>query len=204
MQNPDKVLKLFQKYNALILNTHVVYTSGKHGSTYINKDALYPHTKAISKLCKILAERFAKDGVEIVIAPAVGGVILSQWTAHHLSNVYKKEVLGTYADKGDNGSFVIKRGYNNFIPGKRVLVLEDNLTTGMSVKKVVDEVRKLNGKVVGVGALSNRSGIKKEDLGVPKLFALLNFNFESWEAAECPLCKQNIPLNKDVGKGKTL
>lgn len=196
-------LMLLGKVGAVIKDSHIVYTSGKHGTAYVNKDAVYPHTKETSDLCKAIAEQFADDGVEVVIAPAIGGVILSQWTAFHLSEITGREVFGVYAEKTEDGGFVIKRGYDKIVAGKKVLVVEDVLTTGGSAKKVVEATRALSGNVIGLGVLCNRGGITPSDVAnPPKLFALINVKLDSWDEAGCPLCAQNIPINTDVGKGR--
>ncbi|MEK7077142.1 MAG: phosphoribosyltransferase, partial [Patescibacteria group bacterium] len=80
-----------------VLSGHFVFASGRHGSAYVNKDAVYPHTRDISRLCYEIAKFFAYDHVQVVIAPAVGGVILSQWVAYHLTGLMKEDVLGVYA-----------------------------------------------------------------------------------------------------------
>jgi|GEM_PF-7493 len=193
---------LLRRYGAIVTGTHVVLTSGRHGSEYVNKDAIYPHTEAISELCREIAKRFADKGVEAVIAPAVGGLIMAQWTAHHLSHLTGREVLGLYADK-EGKEFVIKRGYDKLVRGKKVLVVEDILTTGGSVKKVIEATREAGGNVVGLGALCNRGGVTSEDVGgVSELFALVNLQLETWEEADCPLCARGVPINTDVGKGR--
>ncbi|MEK7202791.1 MAG: phosphoribosyltransferase family protein [Patescibacteria group bacterium] len=201
--NEEKVLQIFNKCGAVIVG-HFIYTSGKHGSTYINKDALYPHTKETSDLCRAIAKHFADNEVEAVVAPEKGGIILSQWVAFYLSEITGREVLAFYAEKTDDGDFVIKRGGAQLkLPGKNVLVVEDILTTGGSAKKVIEAVRALGGNVVGLGAVCNRGGVTLKDVANPQeLFALLNVNFDTWEEAECPLCVQNIPINTDVGKGR--
>jgi len=202
------VLEILRNCGALITDSHIVYTSGRHGDTYINKDAIYPHTAVTSKLCKEIAEWFEDFGCEIVVAPAIGGVILSQWTAYHLNaptSVNRVgEVLGIYAEKSDDGqTFEFHRSYDKLIPGKKVLVVEDVLTTGGSVQKVVEAVRRLNGKVEGVGAICNRGGVTRKDIGdVPELYALLDINLDSFPEAECPLCAKHIPINIEVGKGR--
>ncbi|HEY4510580.1 MAG TPA: phosphoribosyltransferase family protein, partial [Candidatus Paceibacterota bacterium] len=192
------------KVGAVITDSHIVYTSGKHGTAYVNKDALYPHTAETSRLCRVIAERFADDKVEVVIAPAIGGVILSQWTAHHLSEMNGREVLGVYAEKSEGGdTFVIKRGYDKLIAGKNVLVVEDVLTTGGSAKKVVEATRAIGGNVVGLGVLCNRGGITPQDVAdVPRLISLVNMKLDTFDEVTCPLCKQNVPVNTDVGKGR--
>ncbi len=200
----EKVLKVLRDCNAVITDSHIVYTSGKHGSAYVNKDAVYPHTKITSWLCEAFAWQFAKQGIEAVIGPEKRGIILAQWTAHHLSCPRIREVLAVYAEKADDGeSFVIKRGYDKLISGKKVLVVEDVLTTGGSAKKVVEAVRAIGGKVAGLAVLCNRGGITPKDVGeVPKLFALVNLKLDSWEEDSCHLCDTGVPLNLDVGKGR--
>ncbi len=208
--NQVEVSRLLVGLGAVITNSHLIYTSGRHGSAYVNKDAIYPHTAAISQLCRDIAEYFMhSDEVEVVVAPAVGGVIMSQWVAHHLTywwvqaTIRHDEILSVYAEKSDDGrAFVLKRGYDALVKGKRVLVVEDVLTTGGSVRKVVEAVRQCGGEVVGVGAICNRGNITTHDLGdVPQLFSLVNISLESWSEAECPLCRDNVPINTTVGKG---
>jgi len=202
--NEQEVMRILGKVGAVITDSHIVYTSGKHGTTYFNKDAIYPHTKETSNLCRAIAEHFANDGVEVVIAPAIGGVILSQWTAHHLSKITGREVFGVYAEKAKGeDAFIIKRGYDKIVARKNVLVVEDVLTTGSSAKKVVEVTRALGGNIVGLGVLCNRGGITPEDVAnPPKFFALVNVKLDAWDEAECPLCAQSVPINTDVGKGR--
>ncbi len=198
------ILQVLNKVGAVITNSHIVYTSGKHGSAYVNKDAVYPHTGDTEQLCCCLAVEFLHDNVEVVIAPAIGGVILSQWTAHLLTKMSGREVLGVYAEKAESGdSFVIKRGYDKLVAGKNVLVVEDVLTTGGSAKKVIEAVRAIGGNVVGLGVLCNRGGITPQDVAdPPKLVALVNVKLDAWDEAGCPLCAQGVPINTDVGKGR--
>ena len=202
--NEQEVLQVLGKVGAVITDSHIVYTSGKHGTAYVNKDAVYPHTTETSRLCRAIAERFAADNVQVVIAPAIGGVILSQWMAHHLTEMNGHEVLGVYAETSEGGdAFVIKRGYAELIAGKNVLVVEDVLTTGGSAKKVVEATRATGGNVIGLGVLCNRGGITPQDVAdVPKITVLVNVKLDAWDEATCPLCKQNVPVNIDVGKGR--
>ena len=199
----QEVLQILGRVGAVITGSHIVYTSGKHGTAYVNKDAVYPHTAETSRLCRAIAEQFVLHGVEVVIAPAVGGCILSNRVAEHLSEFTGREVLGIYADKDGYGSFVIKRGYDKLIVGKRVLVVEDVLTTGGSAREVVILVQAGGGEVIGLGALCNRGSVKPEDVAnVPDLRALINVQMDAWDQGSCPLCTQNVPVNTDVGKGR--
>lgn len=200
--NKEEMMKIFEDAEAIITGSHIVYASGRHGSMYINKDAVYPHTASISKLCKEMAERFKGRGVEVVAGPTVGGVILSQWVAHFLSELDGKNVLAVFAEENETKDRFFKRGYDKLIAGKKVLIVEDVLTTGGSVKKVVDAVINCSGDVAGCIALCNRGGVTAGQVGAQNLTSLIELNLESWEEAECPLCKKGVPVNTNVGKGR--
>ncbi len=200
MDSPD-ILELLQRHAAILRDTHVVYTSGRHGNAYVNKDAIYPHTEAVSLLCASMAARFAGDEVDVVAGPTLGGVILAQWVAHHLS-LRGREVLSVYAEKGTAGGFELRRGYDALVAGKRVLVVEDVLTTGGSLKEVITAIRAGGGTVIGASALCNRGGVTAAQVGNPPvLHSLVDVNLESWDAATCPLCAAGVPINASVGKG---
>lgn len=198
----SEVLDLLQKVGAF-RSGHFVFTSGRHSDSYVNKDALYPYTRDTSLLCRTMAERFAKKGIEVVVGPAIGAAILSQWVAYHLTEIRGEEVYGAYADKDGQGRFILKRGYDQIVRDKNVLVVEDLTTTGGSIKKVVETVRSAGGKVVGAIAIVNRGGVTRAEVGNPEEFqSLVNLHLESWEAAECELCKKGIPVNTDIGHGR--
>lgn len=197
----NEIMKIFVDSQALITDSHIVYTSGKHGEAYVNKDAVYPHTAKVSRLCQFIAEDFENEEIYAVVGPVVGGVALAQWTAHHLSLLQGKEVLAICADKEED-YFVIKRGQDKFITGKKILVVEDILTTGGSVKKVVETIKLLGGEIIGIGALCNRGGVTSEQIGnVPVLKALVDVSLEAYDETDCPYCKNNVPINTSLGKG---
>src|SRR3989344_6927398 len=198
----SEVLDLLQKVGAFRAG-HFVFTSGRHGDSYVNKDALYPYTHDTSLLCKVMAERFVDKDVEVVVGPTMGAAILAQLVAYHLTELTGREVFGVYADKDGQGGFVLRRGYDEIVQGKKVLVVEDLTTTGGSIKKVVDVVQKAGGKVVGAIAIVNRGSVTKEAVGNPPIFtALVNLDLESWDEADCELCKKGIPVNTDIGHGR--
>lgn len=200
----QKILQILGDVGAVITNSHIVYTSGKHGSAYVDKDMIYPHTKETAQLCHTIALEFCQSGVDAVVGPEKGAIILSQWTTHSLCDRTSRNVLSFYAEKAEGDTFVIKRGgAAKFLPGKNVLVVEDVLTTGGSAKKVIEAVRAMGGNVVGLGVLCNRGGITPQDVAnPPKLFALVNVKLDAWDEADCPLCAQNVPINTDIGKGR--
>lgn len=205
----SEVLDILQKSGAF-RGGHFVFVSGLHADTYVNKNAMYPYTREMSKLCRRIAEKFVGKNVEAVIGPATGGIILSQWVAYHLSELEGREIYAVYADKDTStGSgqaadgFVIKRGYDQIIKGKNTLVVEDLVTTGGSLRKVVEATRSVGGNVVGAVVICNRGGVTKEAVGNPPEFvSLVNVDLEQWPEAECELCERGIPINTDVGHGK--
>ena len=197
----EGVLNILQKVGAFRAG-HFVFVSGLHADTYVNKNAMYPYTREMSQLCKTIAEKFTGKNIHAVIGPSTGGIILSQWVAHHLTEMERRDVYSTYADKDGDG-FVIKRGYDELIKGKNVLVVEDLVTTGGSLRKVIDAARAAGANVVGAVAVCNRGGVTSEMIGSPPEFvSLLNVQLDQWSAADCELCKAGIPVNIDVGHGK--
>ena len=197
------VVTILKKVGAVITDDHFVYTSGKHGEVYINKDALYPHTKETSQVCRTMAKIYKNKKVEVVVGPALGGIILSQWIAHHLSKIKGKEILGIYTEKDEKSNQVFRRGYDKLVKGKKVLVVEDLTTTGGSVKKAVDSVKAAGGKVIGVCVMVNRDpeNVNSELMGVP-FTAVGVLKAEAFDEKDCPFCKENRPINTTVGHGK--
>lgn len=201
----DEVLSLLETHGA-ILRGHFVGTSGRHLDMYINKDAIYPHPGVVSILCEEIAVRCAGRRIDAVAAPVVGGVILSQWVAEWLSiREGGIEVLALYAEKDASGCFTFRRGYDRLVSGRRVLVVEDVLTTGGSLRSVIEAIRAAGGEVVGAAALVNRGGVTAEDVGFggeAGLFVLATLDLQSWGEVECPLCRAGVPVNVEVGKGR--
>jgi orotate phosphoribosyltransferase len=197
------VISILRKVGAVLTDDHFVYTSGKHGSVYINKDAVYPHTEETSQIGKLFAEKFADKDIEVVVGPALGGIILSQWTAYHLSKLTGREVLGVYTEKDEQKNQVFTRGYDALVKGKRVLVVEDITNTGGSVQKVVANVQAAGATVVAVGVMVNRDPehVTAESMGVPYA-ALGELPAVAYDEAACPLCKAGTSINVKVGHGK--
>jgi len=204
--NDTAVMQIFSDTGAIVRDSHFVYTSGRHSSVYINKDAVYLHTGSISKLCQEMARPYDEQAIDVVVGPAMGGIILAQWVAHHLNaRRTSGEVLAVYAEKGSDGvnkQFFFGRGYDKYVPGKNVLVVEDVLTTGGSVRQVVDLVRSHGGNVVGLAALCNRGNVQPEAIGGVPVHALISIDLATYAPEGCPFCKQGVPINTELGKGR--
>jgi orotate phosphoribosyltransferase len=193
----DDIELVLDRCGAILRDGHFIYTSGRHGSDYVNKDAIYTHPIEVSFLCRAIALEFRGRSVEVVAAPAVGGVILAQWTAYH----FRPEALAIYAERDDAGGFRLRRGYDRIAAGRRVLVVEDVLTTGRSLRGVIEAVAAAGGIVVGAACLVNRGGVTAEDVGSPAgLVSLATIDLESYAADDCPLCRAGRPIDEFVGK----
>lgn len=201
-ENPRDILL----NSGAVLEGHFALKSGRHSGVYVNKDEVYTNPSTIGILACDLGHPFIEDDVEAVVGPAIGGVILAHGTAKFL-NLDKKLERGDvglarslFADK-DGDRFIIKRGYDVYIRGRRVLLVEDIMTSGGSIRATADAVRRVGGEVVGVAAICNRGKVTAESLGVPKLVSLVEMDLVTWTADECPLCEQGIPVNTEIGHG---
>lgn len=203
MATEKEVLDILKGTGAVITDSHFVGTSGRHFATYINKDALYPHGKEVSKIAKIFAGKAKELDAEVIVGPALGGIILSQWTAHHLSEMTGKDILGVYTEKTEDNGQVLKRGYDKLVSGKKVFIVEDLTTTGGSVKKVVEAVQAAGGTVLAVAVMVNKSPeiVTSEFFGVPFL-PLSVLEVPNYEDGACPLCDAGVPINTTIGHGK--
>lgn len=169
-----------------LLEGHFQYTSGRHGSWYIEKFRLLEDPPAITKFCQQITDRFRAADVAAVAGPATGGIIVAFETARLLG------VRALFAEKPPGGSGrVFARGFR-FHPGERTLVVDDVLTTGGSVLDTLAAVRAAGATPVGVGVLVDRSG-GSVDFALP-FYACLTVNFEALDPVACPLCRQGIPL----------
>jgi len=168
-----------------LLKGHFQLASGRHADTYIEKFRILQWPDITSTLCGMIAEHF-RDKANLVAGPTTGGVILSFETAKQLG---LRSIIAERKVEGQGREF--KRGFQ-VGTGDRVLVVDDILTTGGSIRDVLDAVRGRGAEVAGVGVMVDRSG-GNVDFGVP-FFACLTVDIVTWAPADCPLCRQRIPL----------
>lgn len=169
---------------------HFLYSSGRHGEIYLEKFDLLRNPAATVDVCAGFAE-WAKDkAIDVVVGPTTGGLILAFETARQLG------VRSAYAERASGGQpgMEIRRG-TTFAPGTRVLVVDDILTTGGSVRQTLDALKPFPVDVVAVGVMVDRSA-GATTFGEVPLVALSSQEFESWPADDCPLCAQGVPLIK--------
>ncbi|MHB0885411.1 MAG: orotate phosphoribosyltransferase [Bacillota bacterium] len=187
----DEAIEIYRD-TGVLMDGHFLLTSGKHSPRFLQCSQVLQHPETTARLAAALAELFAGERVETVIGPAMGGVILAYETARALG------ARAIYAEKNDGGGFMLRRGFT-IRPRERVLLVEDAVTTGGSVKRVLDLVVELGAVPVGIGALVDRSG-GQVDLGVP-LRAVATLSVEAYDPAECPLCKAGVPLTRPKAAG---
>ena len=188
----QEVRDILVKTNA-IMDGHFLLTSGLHSPHYVEKFNVLQHPKYTEQLCKAMAEKFKDAHIETVVGPVTGGVILAHETAKALGAraIFTERV---------NGEMTFRRGFSLY-EGERVLIVEDIVTTGGSIKEVIAVVKSYDAIPVAVSMLVDRSG-GKADFGDIPATALLHMNVETYKPEECPLCKNNIPITKRGSTGK--
>ena len=188
----QEVKELLTKTNA-IMNGHFLLTSGLHSPHYVEKFNVLQHPQYTQQLCEAMAEKFKDAGIETVVGPVTGGILLAHETG---------KALGTRAifTERVDGRMTFRRGFS-LHEGERVLIVEDIVTTGGSIKEVIDVVKEHGGIPVAVSMLVDRSGGKVNFGDVP-CTALLHMDVETWAPAECPLCRDGVPMTKRGSTGK--
>ena len=181
----NKVKQILHETEAL-LTGHFLYASGRHGEQYMQCAKVMQYPEHTAYIAEVIAESFKDDKINIVLAPAVGGIILG----YELARALKAKSLFT---ERENGEMTLRRGFE--IPkGARVLVAEDVVTTGGTTKEVMAVVEAHGGVLVGTCSIVDRTG-GQIDLGT-KFVAAYSKEIASYTPEECPLCKAGQPIVK--------
>ena len=185
----EKEVETLLRETKAILEGHFLLTSGLHSPLYVEKFNVLQHPEYTKKLCEEFAAHFKDMGIETVVGPATGGIILSQITAGLLG------VRSIFTER-ENGVMTLRRGFR-LEKGEKILIVEDIVTTGGSIKEVVDVANKAGADIVGIGLFVDRSG-GTADFGVPKekVFPLLHLTVPTYKPEECPLCKAGMPITE--------
>jgi orotate phosphoribosyltransferase len=166
-----------------VLSGHFVLTSGRHSAGYVQCARVLEDTDLTTRLARAAAERVRDLDVDLVAAPAVGGIIIGFAVAQALG------VKFIFSER-EHGAMVFRRSFK--IPeGSRVLVVEDVVTTGGSVAEVIDLVERAGGTAVAVVSIIDRGNVKRF---TQPLIPLLRLEVESWDPDSCDLCRSGVPV----------
>ncbi len=185
----NNVEEIFEKSGA-ILKGHFLLASGLHSPVYWEKFQVLQFPNYTGQLCRMITTHFREQEIQVVAGPTTGGIILAFEVARQLG------VRGIFAEKEGAGGRAFRRGFS-INPGERVLIVDDLLTTGGSIREVMAAVTNQGGVVVGVGVLVNRSE-QKIDFSVP-LFSCHRATLITYTPENCPLCAEQVPLVKPGG-----
>ncbi|MEO6013393.1 MAG: orotate phosphoribosyltransferase [Devosia sp.] len=189
----DEILDIFRECGAL-LEGHFILSSGLRSPVFLQKQRVFMHPAQAEKLCRALAEKLRAEGyggVSQIVSPAIGGIIPGYETARHLG------VPAIFTERVDR-KFQLRRGFE-LKPGEKVLVVEDIVTTGLSIRECIDCLREIGADVVAAACLIDRSG-GEADVGVP-LVALTQYKVPAYPADALPLELAAIPAIKPGSRG---
>lgn len=181
----ERTLELLAESGALSKG-HFKLSSGRHSDEYCQCARVLERPEVAGELGAMLAEMFLDEEVDVVVSPALGGIVIGHEVARALG------VRSLFAER-ENGRMTLRRGFS-LREGERALIIEDVRTTGGSVLEVAEVVRAAGGTVVGFGFILDRSQDAK-DLGAPTR-ALARRRMESHEPERCPLCAGGVPIEK--------
>jgi orotate phosphoribosyltransferase len=188
----------------VIRKGHFRLNTGNHSDTYISKDDLTCDTGAVDFFAMLLAQQFMNNRIDTVVGSAYGAIVLSHLVARHLRYFGNLVVTPVFAVKTVDG-FEIRSTMVKHVRGRRVLVVEDVLTTGRSARKTIEAVRNAGGVVFAVAALCNRGNVTRSDLGLHEgsgLSALANLShLKTYSPELCPQCETGVPVDPEYGHG---
>lgn len=190
-----RIEAILREANAILENDHFVCVNGNHSAGWVDKDAINLHPPLVSELCQMLAHASAELGGEIVCGPAQGGLIVAMWTAFHAQRpmVYLERAPAEQHELA--GRFIFRRGYDRWVKGKRVLIVDDVVNTGHSIKQTVGAIEAAGGTVAGIACYVDRGNITAADLGGFPYQYLMQLKIPSWPETEAPAEVLARPVN---------
>jgi orotate phosphoribosyltransferase len=191
MLTRDQVFAIFRQAGTF-REGHFRLTSGRHSNQFFLMPHTFQHPALCEPLARALAEQFVGQGIETVVGPATGGIILAYEVARQIGLLQGGQgPRAIFTEKTPAGGMALKRGWT-LRQGERVLIVEDAITTGGSVQKAMAAIAPFEPEIVAVGCLVDRSN-GQADFGVP-LRSVMQHQVESWAPEDCPLCQAGVAL----------
>lgn len=185
----QSVEQLLTEYNGL-LKGHFCLTSGLHSDTYFQCAKLYEHPQAVEQLGKKLAEKLADIEFDTIISPAIGAIIIGYETAKQAGKRF------LFVERKEN-VLQLRRDYK-LAKGEKVIILEDVITTARTINETIEAIKEFEAELIGVASIVDRTkGQTKYDIT-----SLLQVEPVTYEADNCPLCQENVPLVKPGSREK--
>jgi orotate phosphoribosyltransferase len=184
----DEILALFERTGA-VRSGHFLLSSGLHSAGYVQCALVLQHPELAERLARELASRLGEARADAVVSPALGGVILG----HELGRALGCRAIFTERDA--SGGMALRRGFA-LAAGERVVLAEDVWTTGGSTREVLRAVEAAGARAVAAAALIDRGGFAGQMAGTLPAVALLEMRFDTWPAADCPLCRSGSSPEK--------
>ena len=193
MKNSE-LLDMFQQLG-VVSNGHFVLSSGRHSNQYWEKFRLLEWPRVTAQLCSLIASRYKQSGIESVIGPMTGGALLAQEVARQL------DARCLFAEPASAGGRELRRSFT-LHSSERVLIVDDVLTTGLSLRETLSAIEQFQPEIVGIEVLIDRSGGDSITQFGASCLALLTVLARTYYSEECPMCKEGMPIVKPGTRGK--
>jgi orotate phosphoribosyltransferase len=191
-------LEILKRTGAYHANDHILLPSGQHTSEYIEKTLVTTEASFTEGLGGVIAKHYAQWPIDVILSTGPGALILS----HCVARAHPSRPILVYGTKGVNGGkrrVTLPAEFHRLIrSGSKVLIVEDLISSGTTVRLLTQLVEAIGAQVVGIGALWRRT--KRAEIGGKEVFSLVSRDFPTYPADTCPLCKRGVALNQEFVK----
>lgn len=211
----DQVVRILDHHGAIIKNGHFAPNLFMHCDSFVNMATLSQYPLVFDQLAEMTAQNFVDDGIEIVVGPALGGIIYAYELAKRLTKMTGRTVLAAHTEEmiqHNKRVFILRRGFDTAVAGKRALIVDDLTIRGGAAADAKLETIKHGGIPVGIAVICKRGNASAETLKVDKFLCLCDLPVQSWSPGPwksedpipedtCPMCIQRMDINTTFGRG---